>query len=316
VIRGTLYFQIKMRMKHAENYVAIYDTLRAMLFRGGKHDLVESFPLVFSIQKFATKWKKIPPIRAYTIHTLVAAYLYCVANLFYCAALEVYVNNIMQEREKKGHICSLVSLQKHPLPGLLLSSIVEYSLVPQKKVAVEYILFDRQSVVDMLCPEEGGSTLSSEKGFFKVLMKKFRNQTDTMTMTSKSSPLNSTESTYFLPASPISATIVLEQDNLEMQNIVTPGKSLVIFSSEPTVNNAIDDKLHKNTKIDIISMKRALVVGVPLGSTYKHPVDYSRLFANCNQKRLLYKQVFELDAALETNDVVAEDVFKLDLLSN
>jgi hypothetical protein len=39
-----------MRMKHAENYVAIFDTLRAMLFKGGKYDLVESFPLVFSIQ--------------------------------------------------------------------------------------------------------------------------------------------------------------------------------------------------------------------------------------------------------------------------
>jgi len=37
-------------MKQAENYVAIFDTLRAMLLKGGKYDLVESFPLVFSIQ--------------------------------------------------------------------------------------------------------------------------------------------------------------------------------------------------------------------------------------------------------------------------
>ena len=41
-----------MRMKHAENYVAIFETLRAMLFKGGKFDLVESFPLVFSIQEY------------------------------------------------------------------------------------------------------------------------------------------------------------------------------------------------------------------------------------------------------------------------
>jgi formate hydrogenlyase subunit 4 len=119
-----------MRVKQAENYVAIFETLKAMLYKGGKYDLVESFPLVFSVQKCATKWKKISPIRAYTIHTLVAAYLYCVALMFRCTTLENHISQIMQEREKKGQLCTLVTLQKSFNPTLVLLSTSEYRYLP------------------------------------------------------------------------------------------------------------------------------------------------------------------------------------------
>lgn len=39
-----------MRMKYAENYIAIYNTLKAMLYKDREYDLIESLPLVFSIQ--------------------------------------------------------------------------------------------------------------------------------------------------------------------------------------------------------------------------------------------------------------------------
>jgi hypothetical protein len=78
---------------------------------------------------------------------LVAAYLYCVATLFRCKALDQHIDivskckkriqegkkhrfvdndQVLQEREKKGQLCTVVKLQKSPVPTLFIPAINEY----------------------------------------------------------------------------------------------------------------------------------------------------------------------------------------------
>jgi len=148
-----------------------------------------------------------------------------------------------------------------------------------KKIAVEYVLFDRQVIVDMLC-YEGGSTIASEKRLPKLLMKKFRNQSDTMTLKTESSSLTTLESSYFLPPSPISAVTPLVEDSADPHSSVT--KSLVVLS--PELPEALHDDFEKISKIDFMSMKRALV-GIPfLQTAKKHTVTYPSIITDCYQK--------------------------------
>eukprot|EP00026_Physarum_polycephalum_P002241 Phypoly_transcript_02246.p1 GENE.Phypoly_transcript_02246~~Phypoly_transcript_02246.p1 ORF type:complete len:848 (+),score=75.45 Phypoly_transcript_02246:95-2638(+) len=312
VIRGTLYYQLKMRVKQAENYVAIFDTLRAMLFRSGKVDLVDSFPLIFSIQKFATKWKKITPVRAYTIHTLVAAYLYCVAYIFKCAGLEKYVSTVLQDREKKGHVCSFVLLRKQPIPALELSSTAEYTLVPlQKKVAVDYVLFDRQTIVDLL-RSDGSLSISPDEQFSKTLLRKFRSQTDTMTL--KIGDLSS-ESTIFQappalsssPSSIIPALAPVTEHNLQNNS----PNSVVVFSPKRSSSPPDDfDKLY--ARLDIMSMKRALVVGVP-SQDRKHSTSYSDIIANCEKRIVHNEQLATISAVFDATEKISWCTLDVDL---
>lgn len=78
------------------------------------------------------------------------------------------------------------------------TNLYPFSYAPQKKIAVEYVLFDRQIVLDMLSAE-GGSILFNEKRtlkyaiislerinnltfFIRALLKKYKHPTDMLTL--------------------------------------------------------------------------------------------------------------------------------------
>jgi len=197
----------------------------------------------------------------------------------HCKNLDAYVDQIIEEREKKGQLCATVVLTKSPIPVMTLAAAGknEYSSGPQKKVAVEYVLFDRQRVVDLLC-EPGASIISNEKRFQKILMKKFKQVSDTMTLTMKTSSLLNDPS-FAIPPSPPNITISVENDlNSAIQGTNSNSNSMggsanggasstdvphpeqsqkaIVFSSESSPRPS--EESEKSTVVNIASFRSCL----------------------------------------------------------
>lgn len=181
IIRDTIIEQIKIKVNQPENFSIIFHTLNIFLHLGGRNEFFVSYPLIWAMQKSAAKWKKITKQHANSINTIIAAYLYAAAGLFYCPTLSSYVDEIIEKRKAIGHLCPHIEITKIPYVQALLNPLKDkYPEDNKRKAQVDYVLFDREHTSDLIC-NSTTCVLADEHKLNRLLAKKLHRSTRTLT---------------------------------------------------------------------------------------------------------------------------------------